>query len=127
MKCEHKRIITKRKEMAEFRRVFRVYSNFTTQLNDCQVVVKMIQEYKISEKNIKRAITAYSSNGEYHARVCIFEARKKIYGGNQKDYAPLVILTCGNDATWKQVVGKIDIGELAYCNKCKKLEAIVRF
>ena len=126
MRHEHKKIITKRKETAEFRKAFRFYSKYTVQMNDCQVVMKMIQEHNFSEKNIKKAIAAYCNNGEYHARVCIYEARKKIYGGNQKDYAPLVILNCGNDATWKQVVGKIDIGELAYCNRCEKLEEIVR-
>jgi len=80
MHKEHKKLIARRKLLAEFHKACRVYNQYTNRMNDVNVVKKMIVEYKISEENITKAVIAYSpgNSRKDHAKHCIDEVYKKI-------------------------------------------------
>ncbi|SFM31109.1 hypothetical protein [Pelosinus propionicus] len=123
MRYEHKKRILKRKELSAYHKAIRVFHKYRIRMNDCVATKKMMVIDKLLEASIRKAITFVVS--EHHARVCIWEARKSIFKTEQKAYSPFVKVACGNIVDWRQVVGKTEDGEIAYCEQCEKLEEII--
>lgn len=127
MKNEHEKLIAHRKGLAAFYKALKIYSKYTVEMNDVTAVKKMITEHRISEENITKAIIAYNgpSNGEHHARSCIYKVRKAIYKGDQRAYAYLIRVACRQIVSWRNATGSLEVGALAHCDLCGKLEKII--